>query len=102
MCGHDHNKHIIRINIDKKDLFKGETDKNLELWQNTIMHVPQNIFLADATIAENIAFGIKKENIDFALLESSAKRSQILDFINSLPNKFETVVGERGINLSSP
>ena len=65
-----------------------------------ISHVPQDIFLSDLSIAENIAFGIKKENINFKLLESSAKRSQLFDFISFLPNGFNTIVGERGINLS--
>ena len=74
--------------------------KNIKSWQLCIAHVPQYIYLADATIAENIAFGIQKENIDKVKLLQAAEQSQILEYIESTEAGFETMVGERGIRLS--
>jgi ATP-binding cassette subfamily B protein len=69
-------------------------------WRARIAHVPQSIFLRDATIAENIAFGTAKGEIDDALVRDSAGHAGLLEFIESLPKGFSTVVGERGIRLS--
>jgi ATP-binding cassette subfamily B protein len=69
-------------------------------WQANIAHVPQVIFLADASLAENIALGIPREEVDRDRLEAAANAAQIGSFINSLPYRFETTVGERGIRLS--
>ena len=69
-------------------------------WQANIAHVPQSIFLADASLAENIALGIPLEEIDRPRLEAAARAAQIGSFIDSLPKGFETTVGERGIRLS--
>jgi ATP-binding cassette subfamily B protein len=69
-------------------------------WQAHIAHVPQAIFLSDATIEENIAFGIPKELIDFKRVRECAKQAQIADIIESWPLKYQTYVGERGIRLS--
>lgn len=72
----------------------------LRQWQQNIAHVPQSIFLSDGTIAENIAFGFPKAQIDFAKVQKSAYLAQIADFINNLPDGYDTYVGERGIRLS--
>ncbi|MAA74145.1 MAG: ABC transporter ATP-binding protein [Salinisphaeraceae bacterium] len=69
-------------------------------WQKHIAHVPQSIFLSDATIAENIAFGADLKSIDHQRLEDAARRAHILEFIQQQPEGFETTVGERGIRLS--
>jgi ATP-binding cassette, subfamily B, bacterial PglK len=69
-------------------------------WQRTIAHVPQSIFMADATIAENIAFGIPVEKIDFDRVKESAKKAQFADFIESRPAGYDAFVGERGVQLS--
>ena len=74
--------------------------ERLRQWQQSIAHVPQSIFLADATIAENIAFGISKEQIDFEQVCRVAQLAQIDEFIQGLPAQYETYVGERGIRLS--
>src|SRR5690606_21986218 len=67
----------------------------------SIGYVPQQIFLADASIAENIAFGVPKEEIDMEAVYRAAKIAQLHDFVlRELPNGYETVVGERGIRLS--
>jgi len=74
--------------------------KNLRNWQSIIAHVPQSVYLSDASILENIAFGISKNNIDMERAIFSAKKAHIFDYIQSLPEKFETLVGEQGVKLS--
>ena len=69
-------------------------------WQKTIAHVPQSIFLADSTLAENIAFGVPREAIIMSRVRLAASQAQIADFIESLPEGYQTLVGERGIRLS--
>lgn len=73
---------------------------NYQNWQARIAHVPQSIFLTDATIAENIAFGVPVDQIDSAILDKVAHDAELFDLIQSLPNKYKTLVGERGIKLS--
>lgn len=75
-------------------------DKRCAAWQNMIAHVPQNIFLADASIAENIAFGIPLEDIDYERVIKAAEQAQISDFIDSLPERYQSFVGERGVRIS--
>ena len=62
--------------------------------------MPQTIFLSDSTILENIAFGIKKNQIDLDRVKDAAIKAQIYDTIENLPDKYDTVVGERGVRLS--
>jgi ATP-binding cassette, subfamily B, bacterial PglK len=69
-------------------------------WRARIAHVPQSIFLRDASITENIAFGTAKADIDETKVRDAATRAGLLDFIESLPAGFSTLVGERGIRLS--
>ena len=76
------------------------TGNRVRAWQKTIAHVPQNIYLADATLAENIAFGIPKAAIDMARVRRAAQQAQIADFIESRRDGYEAKVGERGIRLS--
>jgi len=75
-------------------------NENIRMWQNSIGYVPQNIFLADDTIASNIAFGIEKNNIDFEQVKKVSEMAQVHDFIESLDNKYETLIGENGVRLS--
>lgn len=75
--------------------------RNVGAWQRTIGYVPQHIYLADASVAENIAFGVAPEQIDLHAVERAARAAQIHDFVSSeLPDGYYTVVGERGIRLS--
>jgi len=71
-----------------------------QAWQQAIAHVPQNIFLADSSIAENIAFNIPRGAIDMNRVQQAANQAQIAKFIESRPMGYSTVVGERGIRLS--
>ncbi len=82
--------------VDKNKL----TGKKLREWQSTIAHVPQSIFLADTSIARNIAFGLSEEEIDYDRLIYAAELSRLHSFIKRLPEGYGTLVGERGIRLS--
>ena len=75
-------------------------NSNRKLWQANIAHVPQNIFLSDNSIKENIAFGIPSEKIDLQRVKKAAQQAQIDQTIEKWPEKYETFVGERGVRLS--
>jgi len=85
-----------RMLIDDQPLTKA----NSRFWQQRVAHVPQFIFLSDASIAENIAFGVPKHEIDMDRVRDAARRAQIDDFIESRKDGYEACVGERGIQLS--
>ncbi|MBM3393080.1 MAG: ABC transporter ATP-binding protein [Betaproteobacteria bacterium] len=74
--------------------------QHLRAWQDQIGYVPQSIFLTDDTIRRNIAFGIAKESIDEVALQRAIRSAQLQDFVKTLSEGLETVVGERGIRLS--
>ena len=76
---------------------KKETQR---FWHKNIAHVPQSIFLTDATIKENIAFGVYDKFINIDQVKRAAKYAQISQTIESLDMKYESKVGERGIKLS--
>lgn len=76
------------------------TEKNRRAWQRNIAHVPQSIFLSDASIAENVAFGIPREQIDMEQVIQAARIAQIADYIEAQPHGYDTFVGERGVRLS--
>jgi ATP-binding cassette, subfamily B, bacterial PglK len=76
------------------------TINNKREWQAHIAHVPQNIYLSDSTIEENIAFGIPKELINHQQVEKAAKQAQIAELIGEWKDGYQTFVGERGIRLS--
>ncbi len=76
------------------------TKQNHRAWQVHIAHVPQTIFLADASIEKNIAFGVPDERIDREQVKWAAQQAQIADTIEGLAEKYETRVGERGVRLS--
>ena len=72
----------------------------IRAWQRSIAHVPQSIFLADTSLAENIALGVRREDIDLDRMRMAARQAQIADFIESAPEGYDAVVGERGVRLS--
>jgi len=84
------------IEVDKKPI----NLNNLINWRSHISHVPQSIFLTDNTIAENIALNVSKNKIDYKLLHEVVRQAQLSDLINDWPNKYETMIGERGVRLS--
>ncbi|MFD3394344.1 ABC transporter ATP-binding protein [Aquirufa sp. OSTEICH-129V] len=76
------------------------TLENQKYWQKQIAHVPQNIFLTDSTILENIAFGVPRNEIILEKVVEAARKAQLHDTIDSWELKFDTLVGERGVRLS--
>ena len=74
--------------------------RNQAGWRKNVVHVPQTIFLSDATIAENIAFGESKEEIDIEIVKESSKKAHAHNFINSMEHGYDTLVGELGSKLS--
>ena len=88
------------IFLDNKELNE-DVDINLILdWRSRIAHVPQNVFLSDGSIQENIAFGVPNDEIDYKKVKKCAKKARVSNFIESLPNRYRTKVGERGAKLS--
>jgi ABC-type multidrug transport system fused ATPase/permease subunit len=74
---------------------------NLRLWQNSIAYVPQQIYLADRTVAANIAFGINYKDINQIAVERAAKIANLHDFIvNEMPLKYQTIIGDNGVRIS--
>lgn len=69
-------------------------------WQRNVAHVPQAIFLTDSSFAENIAFGVPAGQIDGARVRQAAQQAQISEFIESSPEGYAAMVGERGVRLS--
>lgn len=76
-------------------------NQNIRSWQRNIGYVPQNIYLSDNTIEENIAFSSNTKDIDKNSVIRSSKIAKLHDFVmDELPKKYQTIVGERGIRLS--
>lgn len=74
--------------------------QNAFILQSLIGYVPQNIFLSDASIRSNIAFGKELEKIDNSKVSSACKQAQLDSFIKTLPDGLDTIVGEKGVQLS--
>ena len=86
--------------VDDQKINSSVSSRNLFKWRMSISHVPQNIFLSDNSIAENIAYGLPASEIDMKKVIKSAKIAKIDNFINSKPNKYKTIIGENGLKLS--
>jgi ATP-binding cassette subfamily B protein len=85
------------LEVDGKAILSHEDYRS---WQTQIAHVPQSIFLADTSFAENIALGVPKEKIDYERVKEAAIQAKIASMIEGLPRKYESLVGERGVRLS--
>jgi len=75
-------------------------ENNIGAWQRHIAHVPQSVFLTDASITENIALGMPLKEIDHGRIRMAAKQAQIAETIESWDSKYDEVVGENGVRLS--
>ena len=73
---------------------------DLDKWRKNIGYVPQNIYLTDDSLKNNIAYGINEELINENLLDDAINKSQLKEFIHNLPEKLNTQIGERGIRIS--
>jgi len=86
-----------RLMIDDREI----TASDLSAWRKLIGYVPQDIFLLDASIEENIAFGVPVADVDREAMIEAARAARILEFIETgLPHRWKTEVGERGVRLS--
>lgn len=86
--------------VDGQDLHDPKRPELLSAWRANIAHVPQSIYLADSSIAENIAFGVPVDQIDQERVRRAAAQAQIAAFIEASDEGYESFVGERGIRLS--
>jgi ATP-binding cassette, subfamily B, bacterial PglK len=84
------------LTIDQQPL----NSQTRRAWQAHISHVPQNIYLSDSTIEENIAFGIAKKHINHQRVREVAQQAQIANVIEKWKDGYQTFVGERGVRLS--
>jgi len=75
-------------------------EQNIDAWQKNIALVPQTIFLTDESIIENICLGIQPDLIDLTRVKKCIKKVELEDFIETLPEKYNTLIGERGVRLS--
>lgn len=83
------------ILVDGKDI-----RENMDAWHASIGYIPQSIYLMDDTIRANIAFGIEGAEIDEDMLWRAVREAQLEDFVKSLPDGLDTVIGDRGVKLS--
>jgi len=81
--------------------YKGKSiHHNFSEWSKNVGYIPQQIYLLDESIRENVAFGIDCESIDEAKVWFALDQAQLKDFVESLPQGLDTVVGDRGVRLS--
>ncbi|MDR9366970.1 MAG: ABC transporter ATP-binding protein [Balneolaceae bacterium] len=83
------------ITVDGQNVFS-----NLDSWQRNIGYIPQFINLLDDSIRRNICFGIPEDEVDEEMLQTAIEIAQLKDFLSTLDDGVETVVGERGVRLS--
>ena len=88
------------MEINDEDIYSERNKQLLVNWRSSISYVPQNIFLSDFSIKENVAFGLNKKDIDINKVKLACKAAQIEKYIESTPYKYDGLVGERGISLS--
>ena len=84
-----------KILVDDIDVFK-----NLTMWHHQIGYIPQVIYLSDDTIRNNIAFGIHEDQIDEEAVRTALKKAQLAEFVDTLPDGLDTIVGDRGVRMS--
>ncbi|MCQ2755112.1 MAG: ABC transporter ATP-binding protein/permease [bacterium] len=78
--------------VDIKDNMRG--------WRKNISYIPQTIYLSDDTIRNNVAFGISQAKINDDQIWDSLEKAQLKEYVESLPNGLDTVIGERGVRMS--
>jgi ABC-type multidrug transport system fused ATPase/permease subunit len=83
------------VRVDGNDI-----QRSLRTWQDQIGYVPQSVFLTDDTLRRNVAFGLPSAQVDEAAVWRAIRAAQLEEFVQSLPQGLDTVVGERGIRLS--
>ena len=91
---------LLKPTEGKVEVDEFNINESLKEWYKKIGYVPQSVYLTDDTIRKNIAFGLLEENIDDNLVNQAIKKANLNEFLNGLPNGLETIVGEKGINIS--
>ena len=91
---------LLRPQYGKVKADELDVHQNLRIWQKEIGYIPQVIYLSDDTIRNNIAFGVRKEEIQEDAVIEALKKAQLLEFVDNLPEGLETLVGDRGVRLS--
>lgn len=76
------------------------TKNTLQSWRKRIGYVQQEVYIIDASVAENVAFGLRKKEVDLAKLERVLKQASLWEHILTLPDSIHTNIGERGTKLS--
>lgn len=76
------------------------TKDNIGKWRNAVGYVPQSVFIAEASIKDNISLGCNKDKIDNERLMRAIEHAELTQFIDSLPNGVDTIIGEQGSRLS--
>ena len=89
-----------KVLLDGHDLHDQNSQDRIVAWQAALAHVPQNIYLSDSSIAENIAFGVPKHKIDMERVREAAQQAHISSFIEESTGSYMSCIGERGIRLS--
>lgn len=83
------------VRVDGTDI-----DSNLRAWQDAIGYVPQTIYLCDDSLKHNIAFGVPDDRFNETAFRRALRAAQLEDFVASLPERADTIIGERGVRLS--
>jgi ATP-binding cassette, subfamily B, bacterial PglK len=84
-----------KIFIDDKDV-----QVDTREWQNLIGYIPQDIYLTDDTLRNNIAFGVMEDEIEDKLIDLAIDKSELKEFLETLPDNLDTIIGEAGVKLS--
>jgi ATP-binding cassette, subfamily B, bacterial PglK len=74
--------------------------ENLAQWHSQVAYLPQQIFLIDNTLRNNIALGVKEEEINNIMIDESLHQARLIELVKQLPNGVDTILGERGVRLS--
>jgi len=77
-----------------------QLSKRINNWRSKVAYIPQDVFLIDGTIKENISLGEAKDSVDNFRMNNSIKQARLLDVINKLPNGIDTKIGENGARIS--
>ena len=91
---------LLKPTSGKIEIGGNEIHNNINLWKKNIGYIPQDIFLTDTTILENIGFGLHKNEIENLKLNQAIKSSELENYIKDLPQKLFSSVGEGGVQIS--
>lgn len=84
-----------KIFVDGQDIYE-----HMDSWHHMLGYIPQSIYLSDDTIRNNVAFGIREDEINEAAVIEALKKAQLYEFVQTLDKGMDTYVGDRGVRLS--